>query len=263
MSRPRILTIAVATLLVSAPAEAHLRLEAPTPRHDETALKSGPCGLGAGDVRTTDPARVTTLPAGSSLTVRWVETVDHDPAHYRIMFGPAGQTDLVDPTGYDDTVTVYPELLDGIADAAADGEHEYSAEVTLPNEPCDACVLQVIQVMHDKPPWGPEGGDDIYYQCADLRLTEPGTDPSSGGAPSAGTGGEPTQPTTSPSSPTDGPAPGAGGTALAASGGAPAVAAAGCSLGPAPPTRSLAPLAALASLLFAHSSRRRKQRRDS
>ncbi len=230
---------AAMTLLASAHAAAHLRLEAPTPRYDETHLKYGPCGMGPSDARTTDPARITTLPAGSTITVRWVETVDHDPAHYRIMFGPAGQADLVDPTGYDDTTTVYPELLDGIPDADVDGPHEYSVEVTLPSEPCDACVLQVIQVMHDKQPWGPEGGDDIYYQCADLVLTEPGTEPvGSGGAPSAGTGGEPEAPTTTPGSGASGPLPGAGGTTSAAAGGAPGFDASGgtCNLGPHQPS---------------------------
>ncbi len=40
--------------------------------------------------------------------------------------------------------------------------------ITLPNEPCPACTLQLIQVMQDKPPWG--DGNDIYYQCADLVI---------------------------------------------------------------------------------------------
>lgn len=252
--------LALLTSLAAVHASAHLRLEAPAPRYDETHLKYGPCGMGPSDARSTDPARITTLAAGSTITVRWVETVDHDPAHYRIMFGPAGQTDLVDPSGYDDTTTVYPELLDGIPDAEVEGEHTYSAEVTLPSEPCDACVLQVIQVMHDKPPWGPEGGDDIYYQCADLVLTEPGTGPaSSGGAPSAGTGGEPTNPATSPTSPTDGPTQAAGGTASAAAGSAPPIdGGGGCAVGlRQSQSRTTLAVCSLALLLVGLCARRR------
>lgn len=155
---------------------AHLSLTTPTARHPDSELKYGPCGVGADDVRTTDPAKITTYTAGETITVTWTEYVDHDPSHYRIAFSREGDA-FVDPTGFDDTETVYPELLDGIPDADAGSGHEYSVEVTLPNEPCDLCSLQVIQVMHDKPPWGPGGGDDIYYQCADIVLLEDPNNP--------------------------------------------------------------------------------------
>ncbi len=78
-----------------------------------------------------------------------------------------GDDDFVDPAGYDDFYTAPGVLVDPIEDKPS-GIYEY--EFTLPDVECDNCTLQVIQVMTDKPPWGPEGGD-IYYQCADLALT--------------------------------------------------------------------------------------------
>lgn len=170
-------TLLLLTGLTLAPgAFAHLSLTTPVARHPDSELKYGPCGVGASDARTTDPAKITTYTAGETITVTWTEYIDHDPSHYRIAFSKEGDA-FEDPTGFDDTETVYPELLDGIPDADAGSGHEYSVEVTLPNEPCDVCSLQVIQVMHDKPPWGPGGGDDIYYQCADIVLIEDPTDP--------------------------------------------------------------------------------------
>lgn len=182
-------------------ASAHLTLTNPPARHPANDLKQGPCGVGAADGRTTDPEKITTYMAGETITVEWTEVIDHDPSHYRIAFSFEGD-DFVDPAGFDDQETVFPELLDGIADAEAGSGHQYAIEVTLPNEPCDLCSLQVIQVMHDKPPWGPEGGDDIYYQCADIVILEDPNDPDpmdpdpddplptgDGGAPTVGTGG--------------------------------------------------------------------------
>lgn len=189
--------------LTFAPAvSAHIALTTPPARHPDSEQKFGPCGVQSGDARTTDPAKITTYMAGETITVEWTEIIDHDPAHYRIAFSREGDA-FVDPTGFDDIETVYPDLLDGIPDADAGSGHQYSVEVTLPNEPCELCSLQLIQVMHDKPPWGPEGGDDIYYQCADIILLEDPdnpvpvdpdpTDPlpsGDGGAPSGeGTGG--------------------------------------------------------------------------
>ena len=60
-------------------------------------------------------------------------------------------------------------LLDGIEDGAPN--NLYRVSVTLPEVECDNCTLQVMQVMTDAPPFG--GGDDLYYQCADLVLAAP------------------------------------------------------------------------------------------
>jgi len=141
---------------------AHVDLESPTDRGciDQ---KVGPCGSGCND----RSGNVTALEPGSTITVRWTETVDHT-GHFRISFDDDGIDDFQDPTGYDDIqeIPTLPVLLDGIADKNGG---QYSAQVTLPDVECDNCTLQLIQVMTDKPPFT-AGGNDIYYRCADLTL---------------------------------------------------------------------------------------------
>lgn len=201
-----------ATFLIAANSYAHLWLTDPPARHPADDLKYGPCGVGTPDSRTTNPDLISTYSPGETITVTWTETVDHDPSHYRIAFSEDGDTEFFDPTNYDDIRTGYPILLDGIADADAGGNHQYQVQVTLPNVQCDNCTLQVIQVMHDKPPWGPGGGDDIYYQCADIvldgdLLVDP--DEGTGGAenqtPASGGSAvqQPPDPMTDPPPPTD------------------------------------------------------------
>jgi hypothetical protein len=209
-----------ATFMVASQSAAHLWLTDPPARHPADDLKYGPCGVGTPDSRTTDPDLITTYSPGETITLTWIETIDHDPSHFRVAFSEFGDTEFVDPTGYDDIGNDYPIVLDGIADADAGAGHEYQVQVTLPNIQCDSCTLQVIQVMHDKPPWGPGGGDDIYYQCADIVLegdlvdnpvgsggtgTEP---PGSGGT----TGEAPQEPTNDPLAPEDEPSRGGGST---------------------------------------------------
>ncbi len=161
--------MAVAALM-AAPAAAHLALLYPPSREGGDVLKIGPCGR-AGSMRS---ANVTTLTAGATLDVMWDEYVDH-PGHFRIAFDADGDDDFADPICLSGCDTRLPQfesystdsvLLDAIADTAGGAGH---AQVTLPEVACDNCTLQVIQVMYDKPPYL-SGGNDIYYQCADLVL---------------------------------------------------------------------------------------------
>lgn len=187
---------ALGALLGSAgSAFAHISLDSPIDRGC-TNEKSGPCGSSC------DPARsnVTALEPGSTITVRWHETIHH-PGHYRISFDDDGVDAFQDPTSYDDIQAspTLPVLLDGIEDQPDKGQYE--AQVTLPNVECENCTLQVIQVMTDKEPFGPEGGNDFYYRCADLSLRRgagngdagpgpgPGTDAGNGGGGGDGGGG--------------------------------------------------------------------------
>jgi len=128
-------------------------------------MKFGPCGRPGG----TRGANVTTYAPGETITVVFDELIDH-PGFYRIAFDPDGDDDLATPT-WNGTDWVPPAgvviLRDLIPDAAAGLTHG-EVPVTLPSTPCDRCTLQLIQVMTDKPPF--DGGDDFYYQCADLRL---------------------------------------------------------------------------------------------
>lgn len=123
--------------------------------------KQGPCGAGPGDPR---GPTVATFKPGEKIVVVFDEFVDH-PGHFRIAFDDDGQDIFVDPKGFDDVGGGPGVLLDGIPDTNGGLS---MVEVTLPNIECDNCVLQVIQVMTDKEPFG--DGNDMYYQCADIAL---------------------------------------------------------------------------------------------
>lgn len=177
-----VLVATAVTLFAKSDADAHIEMTSPTPRYAD--LKSGPCGRGRTDARTKN---VHTYKPGQTITVTWDETVPH-PGHYRISFDPNGSSAFTDPKTADERSTAAPVLIDGIADKS--GRGSYSQAVTLPNVECDTCTLQLVQVMTDKAPYG--DGDDLYYQCADIILSNdaPGTDP----APASGSSGATTNP---------------------------------------------------------------------
>ncbi|HUH02014.1 MAG TPA: SCE4755 family polysaccharide monooxygenase-like protein [Kofleriaceae bacterium] len=170
-------------------ADAHLRLLSPSARYGDSQ-KAGPCGV-AGGVRTTD--KVSTFAPGETITLVWDEFIDH-PGHFRISFDDDGDDSFVDPATADELDSAPSVLEDGIADQIG-GTYNY--QITLPDLECDNCTLQVIQVMTDKPPYG--DGNDIYYQCVDLILTntplDPAPDPNDPNDP--GDPGDPTDPSPS------------------------------------------------------------------
>jgi hypothetical protein len=178
-------SLAVALTVAPGAALAHVQLSSPLQR--EAAQKTGPCGS-SGSTRS---GNICTYRPGSTITVRWDETVEH-PGHFRISFDEDGDDDFVVPTGYDDIGPYEGVLVDNIADRdVRSGDAGYSQEVQLPDVECDSCTLQLIQVMSDKPPYG--NGDDIYYQCADIVLSasapdDPADACSSGGSDDDGTG---------------------------------------------------------------------------
>jgi len=123
--------------------------------------KQPPCGMADGPPSDT----VTVYEPGETITVRFRETINH-PSHYRISFSPNGDQDFVDPATMDELYSNQYVLLDGIPDVE---DPNYAVEVTLPNVECETCVLQVIQVMYDKPPYTIPG-NDLYYNCSDIAL---------------------------------------------------------------------------------------------
>ncbi len=149
-----------AVSFAAATASAHLTMDAPTNRYGEQQ-KQPPCGVTDGLPSET----VTVFEPGETITVTWRETINH-PSHYRISFSPNGDQDFVDPATADEMYSNEYVLLDGIPDVA---DPNYAIEVTLPDVECETCVLQVIQVMYDKPPYTIPG-NDIYYNCSDLAL---------------------------------------------------------------------------------------------
>lgn len=161
-------------------ARAHLKLTKPTARYEQSAIgdpqKAGPCGVGgASDVR---GKNVTVYRPGQEITVEWTETIAH-PGHFRILFDPNGQS-FPDPTSYTDFDAGGDKTLADNIPRLPSGS-SYRQTVRLPDVECDRCTLQVLQVMTDKPPFGPGGGNDFYYHCADITLARPAGDGGVGG----------------------------------------------------------------------------------
>lgn len=159
----RVVAVLVLVLALPSAASAHVALTEPAARYARDFVKEAPCG------RADNPRGevVATYVAGETITVRWDEFIGH-PGHFRLALSADGDGAFVDPTDYDDFYAADNVLLDDIEDP--DGVAEHAVQLTLPDLECEACVLQLIQVMTDKPPWGPAGGNELYYQCADIRL---------------------------------------------------------------------------------------------
>jgi hypothetical protein len=133
-------------------AHAHISVDGPiTPRSADVGLKVGPCG----NIPRTD--RPTILKAGATVTIEWQETINH-PSRYEFYFSPSGDQNW-------SLLKVVPDTQDGTADLP----HNYSTQITLPNQPCTDCTLQLIQVMLENP-----AAPTNYYSCADIQLTQQG-----------------------------------------------------------------------------------------
>lgn len=159
----RRLAFALSTGLVLTTAQvafAHVQLRAPLQR--VTAQKDGPCGA-VGSVR---GDTICTFRPGSTITIAWDETVEH-PGHFRVSFDTDGQ-DFINPTTPDDTdpTVIHNAIPD--RDVDIDGKPGYTIDVTFPNVECDNCTMQLIQVMSTADTYA-EG--DLYYQCADIVLS--------------------------------------------------------------------------------------------
>lgn len=198
-----VLALAVCPLV----ADAHIHLTSPLARTDSLTLdqKDQHCGV-AGQTR--NPARVTTFRPGETITVTWMETINH-PGWFRIAFQPNGDVFGIPPATAGSCGVACPagvancnfptqpqEGADGangsivLKDRIADGM--LSTQITLPNMECDNCTLQFIQVMTDKCPYTIDAAsDDIYFNCADIKLSNaaPMVDAGPTAGPDADTGG--------------------------------------------------------------------------
>jgi MYXO-CTERM domain-containing protein len=177
-------SIATAALMLLAPdAIAHITLSFPPPR--TTMQKAGPCGI-ADSVRGTT---VTTFKPGEKVMITWTETIEH-PGHFRISIDEDGNDSFVVPKDYTDFDPDPTILVNNITDQTGAAPHTYSQEITIPNKECANCTLQLLQTMTDKPPFGPAGGNDFYYQCADIVIsaTGMGSSASSGSGSGSGSG---------------------------------------------------------------------------
>lgn len=193
MGRMRWLLLASA-LAVPTVADAHIHLTNPTSRIDTLVgndQKFEPCGV-TNQQRTT---RISTFKPGETITVNWLETVDH-PGWFRIAFQPNGDNFSLpapDPNATDNYPSVSQEgqtLADGsiiLKDRIADGT--LTAQVTLPNIECSNCTLQFTQFMTNNPPYTDPQSNDVYFNCADIVLAADAPDAGpGGGGGDAGTG---------------------------------------------------------------------------
>jgi MYXO-CTERM domain-containing protein len=194
------------SLLSASPAFAHIDLLEPEARShgtgagdtdadENTDQKTGPCG----QVANGRTARVTTFAPGETITVRVREETPHD-SYIRVSLDLDGDTFPMRPTV---STTAETQEVAQAAEEALGGDtllgvfrennntpdFVHELEVTLPNETCDNCTLQVIQFMYG-------AADPFYHQCADLVIAEgggsgsdAGTSAGAGGSPSGGSGG--------------------------------------------------------------------------
>lgn len=137
-------------LLLTTSAHAHTRLKAGgalVPRNNDSGIKVGPCG---GLPRLANSA---TLVAGETISVQWEETIQH-PGHFEFYFSKANDENF--------------ELLKMIPDDQDDPStlpHQYSTTLKVPSVPCEACTIQLIQVMTENPT-----SPRPYFSCADIRI---------------------------------------------------------------------------------------------
>lgn len=161
-----------AIAFVASSASAHVKMLAPTDWLVTNGYgdpqKSGQCG-GTGSLSNV----TTTVTAGSTLHVKWKETVLH-PGHFRIAITD-DRSKLVDPvvtanageciSAAIQNPVVAPVLVDGLfVHTSAAPDSTYETDVTVPNLTCDHCTLQLIQFMSS------HGTPCIYYHCADLKI---------------------------------------------------------------------------------------------
>lgn len=147
--------VLVTLLLVSQNAFSHARLKAAgnvPARSANAGLKIAPCG---GVARTLNSK---SFVAGSTISVDWEETINH-PGRFEIYFSEANDANWVLLKTVSDTMDLTNDL-----------PHSSTTTVTLPNVPCTACTIQLVQVMTENPM-----APSLYYSCGDVQLTPSST----------------------------------------------------------------------------------------
>jgi MYXO-CTERM domain-containing protein len=191
-SRTPALLAFAAVLLAGSSALAHAVLMNPQPLTNDDNAKSGPCGcyFGAGPE---DPGedgspaacpgsgyKVTDLVVGQTLQVTWKETINHS-GMFRVAIAPKAINTV---TRADLNNAVYFEGAD--MNTVQGGL--VSTTITVPDTPCQNCVLQLRQFMEG-------AASPYYYSCAAVNITAPSGSASSSSSSasssstSAGAGG--------------------------------------------------------------------------
>jgi hypothetical protein len=149
--------ILLLSTLISVPAYSHARWKLNStitpPRTNSTGLKTAPCG----GVPRSDTARAIT--PGSTLTVEFEETIQH-PGRFEIRLLGPGDQPIAGMTA--PLVTVDDNQNGNIVNG---NNHQFTAQVPIPNIPCLDCSLQLIQVMTENP-----ANPSFYYSCTDVSV---------------------------------------------------------------------------------------------
>lgn len=161
-------------------AAAHIEIVLPDSRYGPEMIKDAPCGHPDNPPGESPPQIYQT---GETVTIVVDEFVAHE-GHLRIAWAENDE-DIVTINGYDDFNNFPGVLMDNIIDEP--GMKQFVFELTMPEQECENCTLQVIQVMYD--------GDgfqesDLYYTCADITLLDvvPSDEDSGGGMDDAADG---------------------------------------------------------------------------
>ncbi len=175
----------LAACLVALPARAHIDLLEPEPRAHGTAafgdteiddnsnLKSAPCG----QMINGRTERVATYAPGETIVVRVREenahvsylrvALDLDGDEFPLRGEFPGGPETQEQAEAAEAALGVPELLLVYREENDTAGFVHELEVTLPEQSCEACTLQVLQYMYDDP------GAPYYFQCADLVIAEP------------------------------------------------------------------------------------------
>ncbi|MEW5742668.1 MAG: SCE4755 family polysaccharide monooxygenase-like protein [Myxococcota bacterium] len=180
--------LALTLLLAGTQALAHIKLTSPTSWQVTDSLgnpqKVGPCGEAG-----TASNVVTTVEAGSQLSVEWTDTIFH-PGHYRISIAP-DMNDILTPTPVVmmndcksapiESTPVLPTVADGVfPHTTGSSGMTRSYSITVPMMSCDDCTLQLMQFMSAHTP------PCFYFQCAKLRIVMPDAGQPDAGVADAG-----------------------------------------------------------------------------
>jgi MYXO-CTERM domain-containing protein len=189
MFRARVVVLGLVAFAAALPqpAEAHFKMTAPASWIVENQIgdpqKQSPCGGEGG----TPSNAVTTFRPGQTITIEFQETIYH-PGHFRIALAQ-NRADLIDPVVTVDAnqnsvsatieaPPVLPTLLDGFFPRTANSGPSgtiFTQDVTLPNNECRNCTLQLIQFMtgHGPPNY-------IYFHCATVDIVNEVSPPDAG-----------------------------------------------------------------------------------
>jgi Lytic polysaccharide mono-oxygenase, cellulose-degrading len=158
-------SVVLSIVFISSLSWGHARLVSPTPRSNDSGIKSGPCG---GLARSANPM---VLQGGQSLAISWQETVNH-PGKFLFALSMANDN--------------FTQNLASVTDNQNGGglPHSYSTIVAIPNINCETCTIQMIQSMEENP-----NAPSYYYSCADVRIVATSGSGTGGGGGNNAQGG--------------------------------------------------------------------------